>query len=113
MFPAESPVNRSLSDHFLNLLSNGTPSPSLFPIAAQRVAQWAPSDARSALRAAVDNAKTPHRRRAIALAAASLKEEPTFIRRVLGEFEDNRPLLMMLEEQKFTPVKPPPEFSGL
>lgn len=76
----------------------------LFALGAQRLAAWSPRKARDALRDVVKVADHPQERRIMGLAAATAGEESRFIRRILGEYEENRLVLAMLEDRGFKAI---------
>lgn len=111
MFPAKRLPSSVLIDKFGALLSSRADFP-LLALAAQRLAAWKPNLARDLLHDLVEVADHPQERRVIALAAATVGQEKRFIRKILGEYEENALTLSILEERSFRPLNPAPDFGA-
>jgi len=111
MFPARWNATRATLELMFDLLDPGREI-SVFALAAQRVAAWAPASARSAFRELAPKLADAHLRRIVALAALNAGEDATWVGHVLGEFEENRTTLHFLDDRKYRPVKPIADFEG-
>jgi hypothetical protein len=85
---------------------------SLFALAAQRMAAWDAASARSILRDVAPKLADPHLRRISGLAALNAGEEAAWVRKLLGEFEENRPTLQFLSDRGFHAITPVADFQG-
>lgn len=111
MFPTRKVPSRALIDKFGEFLRSRADFPML-ALAAQRLATWKPDLARDLLHDLVEVADHPQERRVIALAAAAVRQEKRFIRRILSEYEENGLTLSILEERNFRPLGPAPDFGA-
>ncbi len=111
MIPSTN-VRKALREQFAAYIANPGGSLSLTSLAAQRLSAKAPSDFRSALRAAVKASEHPLELRALALASLACDEERQFIRTALSNFKENQPLLLMLEDTSFRPPPVAKDFGG-
>ncbi len=109
MFPSAEP-NDAVRDHLAEVLGTGTSSLPLAALAGERLASWAPDTARVAIREAARDASHPQLRRVLALAGLAAGEERRFIRRLLGEFEENAVTLQMLENTNFRALRVAADF---
>jgi hypothetical protein len=110
MFPSAKSGSDSLKE-FLAGEVDGT-SLAMTALSAQRLAYWDKDLARQAIREAADNADNPQIRRVLALAAISAGEKRAAVRKLLGEFEENRITLRMLEDTNFRKPKVTADFYG-
>lgn len=111
MFPTHSKPISPVDDGFQDAISESKALP-LFSVAAQRLASWKPSVARSLFREAAKLSSEPHQRRVMALAAVEAGEETAWIRKLLSEFDENAATLEMLRHRRFRPVRVAPDFEG-
>lgn len=111
MFPSDAAGVDAVADLFRTRLPLHRSLP-LVAVAAQRLAAWQPVAARDLLRETARDAVDPLERRILALAALGAGEDRSIIARVLGEFEDNRVTLAMLQERHFQHVPANPDFAG-
>jgi hypothetical protein len=111
MFPSLRAPSRSVKDQFIKFVLDQNEY-LLLALGAQRLAAWEPRTAGDLLHEAVNAADHPQARRIIGLAAAAAGQESTFIRRVLGEYEENRQTLEMLESRNFAPFEPAADFGS-
>lgn len=111
MFPTLKSPSKKIKDQFVEFIL-GTNEFLLLALAAQRLAAWDSRVAGDLLHEAVKVADHPQARRVIGLAAAAARQESTFIRRILGEYEENRLTLDMLESRNFAPFDPAPDFGS-
>jgi hypothetical protein len=112
MFPASASADVGmLKEHLAQRLASVTTLPVL-SLAAQRLASWEPKLARVAIREAAKHADSPLHRRTLALAALGADEEPTYVRSLLSEFEENQVTVAMLADQNFKPPKVRSDFEA-
>jgi hypothetical protein len=111
MFPSDADVPDSIYDFVVNRVVADSSLPML-AVAAQRVAAWNADDARVLFRERAETAAHPHERRILALASLAADEEPSFVRRLLSEFEENSATLEMLKARRFRPLPGAPDFTG-
>lgn len=111
MFPTKMQPSNQVRARFAKFILDRSDFP-LLALAVQRMAAWDAGMARDLLHEVVKVADHPQERRIIGLAAAAAQEESTFIRRVLGEYEENRLTLATLEDRGFRPVDPAPDFGS-
>jgi hypothetical protein len=100
MFPSGAKVDSTITSLMADTLA-GRPALPLLSLAAQRLASWAPSEARPLLREAADRESHPLARRSIALAAVHCKETRKVVRQMLSEHAENSVTLAMLEDVRF------------
>ena len=112
MFPSGADVDPNLTEFMADTLASRPPLP-LASLAAQRLASWAPSEARPLLREAADRESHPLVRRSIGLAAVHAGETRKVIRQILSEHADNSVTLAMLEDAGFAKAAVPvtPDFA--
>lgn len=111
MFPTHTPPSDRIKQRFAKFVADRSDF-LLLALAVQRLAAWDAGLARDLLHEVVQVADHPQERRAIGLAAAAAREEKTFIRRVLSEYEENHLTLATLEERGFEPISPAPDFGS-
>lgn len=111
MFPSKGGVSTEVRNRFAEILID-RPSLPLFALTAQRLASWDASTARETIRAVLPRADHPHERRILGLASLLVREEKTFIRAILKEYEENTVTLKLIEDRDFRPIKPSPDFSA-
>jgi hypothetical protein len=109
MFPTKIRPSLAVREKFAEFLAARSSFP-LFALSAQRLSSWAPRQARDLLHDLADGVDHPQERRIIGLAAVALGKDATFIRHVLGEYEENQLTLSMLEDRGFQPMKSAPDF---
>jgi hypothetical protein len=114
MFPTRASVDESVLEFFKESISTGnTPLP-ILSVAAQRLAAWAPGDARVIMRDAASRESHPLSCRALALALLHAGETKNVVRQILRQNEENALVLAMLEDTNFrktaTPVSA--DFAG-
>jgi hypothetical protein len=100
MFPSGGDVDSKLTAFMADSLAGRPPLP-LASLAAQRLAAWAPAEARPLLREAADRESHPLVRRSIAFAAVHSGETRKVVRQMLNEHADNSVTLAMLEDARF------------
>lgn len=110
MFPSSDAGTGTVAEYFANRIA-GHPTIQLLAVAAHRLGQWDPDRARQSIREAARSAEHPLDRRILALTAAGLGEERGFLRRLLGEFEQNEVTLKMLEATRFRGPRVKRDFS--
>ena len=111
MFPSQTQPSDNVKSKFAEFVLDRRDFP-LMALAVQRMASWDPAMARDLLHEVVKVADHPQERRIIALAAVAAGEESDFVRRVLGEYEENRLTLATLEARGFTSIPPVPDFGA-
>jgi hypothetical protein len=111
MFPSKGGGTEALTDYFATVLQ-GRVSVATWALATQRLAAWSPGEARAVFRAILDRADHPLERRLLALAAHSAGEERDWIKRALSEYEENKEVLLVIEDRAWTPVKAVPDFAA-
>jgi hypothetical protein len=111
MFPSDEEVSDSIFYFLADQLVAESSLPML-AVAAHRLAAWDPAEARVLIRERADSAAHPHERRILALAAIAAEEEPSFVRELLSEFDENVPTLEMLKARKWRPIPGAPDFAG-
>lgn len=102
MFPSGDSGRGQVADYFLAQVET-VPHIQLLALAAQRTSSWRPDEARLAIREASKRADHPLERRILGLTALSLREERSFVRSLLREFEQNEVTLRMVEDRNFRP----------
>lgn len=111
MFPTKGVSSQELKDRFLEILSTKPPLPML-ALSAQRLASWAPDDARDCLRDLANVADHPLERRLIAIASLAVREDTVRVRQLLSEYEENRITLAAIEARDFRPFDAVPDFAA-
>jgi len=109
MFPTHVSPSRPVKEKFIEFLTAG-PSLPMMALTAQRLSSWEPATVRELIRELVEHTEHPQERRIIGLAAAAVGEDPAFIYKALGEYEENQLTLKMLEMRGFEPLSPAPDF---
>jgi Reverse transcriptase (RNA-dependent DNA polymerase) len=112
MFPSSGRVSGAIHECMAETLTS-RPSIPLFALAAQRLASWKPMLARDTIREVLPAADHPLERRILGLAALQVNEERSFIRGVLGEYDENVATLQMIEDRSFAPIDPSPDFGAI
>jgi hypothetical protein len=110
MFPTKELPPRGIIDSLGDFLTSGPQFP-LFAWSAQRLSSWAPQQALEIFRELSENMENPQERRVIGLASAQAGADEKFIRKVLGEYEENLLTLALLEDHQFSAIEPVPDFS--
>jgi reverse transcriptase-like protein len=107
MFPTSKKPGSKVIDMMEEVLASDS-SLSLTSLASQRLAAWDADRVRSALREAGKDTEKPSHRRVLSLAALAAGEQRHLVRKTLAEFEENLPLLEMLEDENFAspPIVP-------
>jgi hypothetical protein len=101
MFPTGGEVGPDIVDFFKGILeSTGVPLP-LLSVAAQRVAAWDPSEAKTLIRALAQDESRALAMRSLALAALHAGATRNNVRRMLQQNEENELVLAMLEDTNF------------
>lgn len=111
MFPTKAKVDRGVIDRFAEILASRPTLPE-FALAAQRLASWDQDVAKTCLRSLEKRADHPLERRIIGLASLAVRDESDFVRRVLGEYEENQLTLAAIEARSYRPFNPVPDFSA-
>jgi reverse transcriptase-like protein len=101
MFPADTnPNHRGLLQTFFRAVGP-TSAISLLALAAHRLAAWTPAIARGALRNAASRVSAGWQRRILAFAGLSAGLDISWVRNLLGDLDENRVSLALLEETHF------------
>ena len=112
MFPANVAGPPRVADYFRQELARNPHSWPLLAVACQRLASWRPDEARDLIRELARRTSHPLERRILALSALQAGDDRPFVRRLLDEFEDNRPTLRLLESTDFRVPTLVPDFTG-
>jgi len=105
MFPSSRPPRKPMREYVAKIVADpGSPLP-LAAVAAQRLAAWDKSVARSAIRATLSRTSHPQLRRVLVLAALEAGETSLQIRKWLRQEPENALTLEMLEQFNFAPPK--------
>lgn len=97
LFPSENKPRKPLRDYFEKSIRDANTGLALLAVAAQRMSEWDPDEARDAYREGYRRSATPHARRVLALAALKSGENRTTVKRWLSADAENAPTLAMLE----------------
>lgn len=101
MFPTKGEVGAGVADFFHGVLSAaGAPLP-LLSVAAQRLAAWDPSEAKTLIRVLAQDESRALAMRSLALAALHAGATQNIVRRMLQQNEENELVLAMLEDTNF------------
>lgn len=111
MFPASS-KNSVMKAEFGEVVAGPTRSLSLLAVASERLARWDPDLARVAIREGAKTADHPLTRRTLALTGLMAGMDRLFVRKLLGEFEENTVTLAMLKDQNFKAPKVVKDFDA-
>lgn len=111
MFPAKEAVPIKVAGLFVEVLPRHNSLP-VSTIAAQRLAAWRPDDARELLRETAGGAADPLERRSLALAALSAREEVRVVEKLLREYKENEPTLLMLRDVAFRAPPVSKDYAG-
>jgi hypothetical protein len=110
MFPTAARPAVAVKDKFKEFITDENTEITLFALSAQRLSFWVPRQARDLFYGLIDEIDHPQGRRIIALASMQAGADKEFIRKALGEFEENQLTLEMLEDQSFFPISPVEDF---
>lgn len=112
MFTSGRSPQKGTREFFADVVQAPDTSLPLLAVAAQRLAAWDAGEARAAIRAAMSRASNPQARRILALSALGAGESRASVRRWLGQEEENRVTLDMLEAFGFGSPKLVAHFTG-
>src|SRR5260370_25146052 len=97
MFPSSIKAQKPMCEFFEKSIRDANTGLPLLAVAAQRLSEWDPDEARNAYREGYRRSATPHARRVLALAALKTGESRTTLKAWLSAGPEHAPTLALLE----------------
>lgn len=112
MFPSSTKPSKELIQFMAGRVDDPATALPLLAVAAQRLAEWDPSEYRAVARSALKNTSHPQARRVLVLAALNAGETRRTAVAWLGQEQENDITLKVLESRNFVAFSPTEDFRG-